>query len=123
MTLTVSGYEFYFSHLYYTTNNRLCLQIALYVIMLHIGDTGGRAMMKFKIIIGILFLGLIVYLFLALPRQVSLEMKGIAFSQADPAYTKVVSINRRPDQQSILWRPRIHGENLLRGDRPGRRIL
>ena len=52
---------------------------------------GGRAM-KFKITIGILSLGLIVYLFLALPRQVSLEMKGIAFSQDDPAYTTVVSI-------------------------------
>jgi hypothetical protein len=48
--------------------------------------------MKLKIIIGILFLGLIVYLFLALPRQVSLEMKGIAFSQTDPAYTEDVSI-------------------------------
>lgn len=48
--------------------------------------------MKIKVILCILIFCLAVYLFLAWPRPVNLDLKGTAYSQSDPAYTENVSI-------------------------------
>ena len=48
--------------------------------------------MKLKLIIGVLFLCLIVFLFLLWPRQVNYDSEGIKYNQSDNSFTDNVSI-------------------------------